>query len=419
MAVSQLRRLEGLHVVGVADPEPARARAALLGADWPEDQLAAAALSEACARGTTCLTDDAEALIDAPGLDVLVEATGAPGAAARHALRAFEHGVHVVNVTVEADALLGSLLGARAKRAGVVHSYAFGDQPALICDLVDWARTSGFPVVSAGKGTKYLPSYHASTPESVWEHYGLDSEHAARQGLNPRMFNSFLDGTKSAIEMAAVANATGLVPQVGGLRFPPSAADRLARVCVPETMGGSLTHSGTVEVVSSLDRSGAEISSDLRWGVYVVFEAPSDYVAQRFAEYGVQTDPSGRCAALWRPFHFIGLEIATSVLRAGIDGQPTGSPSCFVADVVSVAKRDLTPGERLDGEGGYCVWGRLEPFGRARAADALPLGLAEGATVLTAIAEGEVIARPQVEIADTELGRLRAEAERLATTAMP
>ncbi|MDR7522793.1 MAG: SAF domain-containing protein [Armatimonadota bacterium] len=387
MFLAQARRLRGLQVLGVADLVPDRARSALLRAGWPEEAI-----------GTTFVTDDAQALIHTPGLHVLVESTGLPAAGIRHALAAIEAGVHLVMVNVEADALAGPLLARRARERGVVYSLAYGDQPALICELVDWARAAGFEVTAAGKGTKYLPAYHASTPDTVWEHYGLTAEQAARGGMNPRMFNSFLDGTKSAIEMAAVANATGLVPQPEGLGFPPAGVGDLPRVCRPRQVGGTLAHGGTVEVVSSLYRDGRQVDGDLRWGVYVTFEAPGDYVARCFAEYGLVTDESGRYAALYRPYHLVGLELSVSVLRVGLLGEPTGAPVAFQGDVVAAAKRDLRAGERLDGEGGYTVYGVLRRAEESVRARMLPIGLAHGVRLVRDVRAGEVVRYGDVEV---------------------
>jgi predicted homoserine dehydrogenase-like protein len=411
MFLAQARRLAGLHVLGVCDLDPGRARSALVRAGFPPAQLDARDAAHALRAGTTWATDDVHALA-ASGIDVMVEATGSPRAAIVHAGLAVAHGVHCVNVTVEADALVGPLLAERAAAAGLAHGYAYGDQPALVCELVDWARTCGFEVVSAGKGTKYLPAYHASTPERVWDSYGIDAAHAARAGLNPQLFNSFLDGTKSAIEMAAVADATGLAPPAGGLGFPPCGTERLAAVCVPEDAGGVLERAGTVEVVSSLERDGTTVANDLRWGVYVVFEAPSPFVAERFREYGLRTDPSGRYAALWRPSHLVGLELSVSVLRAGLRGEATGTPTAFVGDVVSVAKRDLATGEVLDGEGGATVWGRLVPVAHSLAGGALPVGASQAARMRRPVRAGAVVRWEDVDVdgADPAV-RLRHELE--------
>ena len=398
MFLSQARGLRGLHVLGVADLSAERARLALARGGWPEAQYGAATSADAQRDLTTWLTEDAEALLQADGLEVVVEATGVPAAGIRHALGAFEQRRHVVMVNVEADALAGPLLARRAAQAGVVYSLAYGDQPALICELVEWARVSGFEVVCAGKGTKYLPHYHASTPDTVWDYYGFTPEMVEEGDFNPQMFNSFLDGTKSAIEMAAVANATGLKPQASGLSFPPCGADELAEICRPREDGGQLEHAGTVEVVSSLERDGEPVAGDLRWGVYVTYAAPTEYVRRCFAEYGLRTDSAGRYAAMYRPYHLIGLELTVSVLRVGLRQEPTGYPIGFAADVGAVAKRDLAAGTALDGEGGYTVYGKLIPAWESLRQGLLPLGLASGVRLRNPVASGQ-----PVQVSDVDL----------------
>ncbi len=412
MFLAQARTTPGMHVVAVADLVESRVRRALSEAGFEEERVSASSFADALASGTTYVTEDAEALISAQGVEVVVEATGSPSAGARHALLCFDHGRHVVMVNVEADALVGPLLARRAREAGVVYSLAYGDQPAIICEMVDWARATGFEVVCAGKGTKYLPEYHASTPDTVWEHYGFSDEQVESGGLNPRMFNSFIDGTKSAIEMVAVANATGLTPAPEGLAFPPAGADELAAVCRPRADGGSLNHSGTVEVVSSLGRDGRPVERDLRWGVYVTFRAATDYVARCFSEYGLATDDSGYYAALYRPFHLIGLELGVSIAYAALRGEATGAPTGFRADVVASAKRDLRAGEELDGEGGYAVYGRLMPAEDSMALGALPVGLAHGIPLRNAVAKGQVVKWSDVSSDENqETVRLRREME--------
>jgi predicted homoserine dehydrogenase-like protein len=289
--------------------------------------------------------------------------------------------------------LAGTALAREAARAGVVYSLAYGDQPALICEMVDWARACGFRVLAAGKGTKYLPEYHASTPATVWGHYGLTEEQARIGGMNRQMFNSFLDGTKSAIEMAAVANATGLAVPDDGLRFPPLGTHELA--------DGLGQLDGRVEVVSSLRRDGEDVPNDLRWGVYVVFEAPNDYTARCFKEYGVATDRAGRVTALYRPFHLIGLELNVSILSAVLRKEPTGAPIGFRGDVVATAKRDLRAGEVLDGEGGACVWGKLLPASASLALGGLPIGLAGRVPLRRDVRRGQSVTWDDVHIDPT------------------
>jgi predicted homoserine dehydrogenase-like protein len=402
MFLAQARLTPGLHVLAVADLNPERARRSLQGAGWPDEQFAAGDLARALADGTTHLTDDAAALIAASGLDVLVEATGDPRAGLRHALAAIEHGRHLVMVNVEADVLVGPVLAERARKAGLVYSLAYGDQPALICELVDWARASGFTVVCAGKGTRYMPHFHQSTPATVWSHYGITPAQAEAAGMNPKMFNSFIDGTKSAIEMAAVANATGLTPQSGGLGFPPCGTDDLAYVLRPRAQGGQLEHEGTVEVVSDQERDGRPVQRHLRWGVYVTFGAPTDYAKACFAQYGLTVDPSGRIAALYRPIHMIGLELGISIASAALRGDPTGCPRGFRADVIATAKRDLAVGEMLDGEGGETVWGSLVPAKTSIAEQGLPIGLAHGVALTRPVAAGERLSLDDVAIDRSE-----------------
>src|SRR6185295_6364870 len=276
MFLAQARRTPGIHVLAVADLAPQRARDSLARVGWSAERFDADSLASAEKSGKTFITDNAEAAIAASACEIVIDATGNPAAGIRHALACCRHGKHIVMVNVEADALAGPLLAQRAADAGIVYSLAYGDQPALICEMVDWARAAGFEVVAAGKGTKYLPAYHESTPVTVWGHYGFSQEMVEQGDFNAQMFNSFLDGTKSAIEMAAVANATGLTPAPEGLGFPPCGVDDLPRVLRPQKDGGTLHHRGQVEVVSSLARSGQPVTRDLRWGVYVTFAADND-----------------------------------------------------------------------------------------------------------------------------------------------
>ena len=391
MYLAQALSTPGVHLAAIADLAPARALAALERTGWPAGQGTAASLNDALARGTTFITDDARALIASPGLEVVIDATGSPAAGIAHVLACCRHRKDIVMVNVEADALAGPLLAKRAAAAGIVYSLAYGDQPALICELVDWARACGFTVVAAGKGTKYLPVYHRSTPATIWDHYGFTEEQLAKGDFNAQMFNSFLDGTKSAIEMAAVANATGLAPPAAGLRFPPCGADDLARILKPRAAGGLLDEAGQVEVVSSLERDGRPVYRDLRWGVYVTLTTENPYAARCFKEYGVITDESGFYSALYRPAHLIGLELGISVASVALRREPTGTARDFSGDVAATAKRDLLPGETLDGEGGFTVYGTLLPARKSLAEGLLPIGLAHGVKLVKPVAAGAMV----------------------------
>lgn len=386
MFLSQVPTIAGLEVSAIADLDPDKARAACREVGWDEALIAA-----------TRFTESAAMALD--GAEVMVEATGHPLAGIAHALGAIEAGIHVVMVNVEADVLAGPVLARKAREKGVVYSMAYGDQPALVAEMVDWARAAGFSVAAAGKGTKYLPHYHQVTPDNVWSHYGLTPEQAATAGMNPQMFNSFLDGTKSALEMAAIANACGLDVPSDGLSFPPCGVDDLAHILRPREIGGCLERDGMVEVVSSIERDGRPVFRDLRWGVYVVLKAPNAYAAACFQQYGLPTDATGLYAAMYKPFHLIGMELSISILSAALRGEATGTTREWRGDVAAVAKRDLAAGETLDGEGGYTVYGRLVPAARSARERLLPIGLAHGVRLLRPIADGQALAMEDVALA--------------------
>jgi predicted homoserine dehydrogenase-like protein len=388
MFLSQARLTDGMHVVAVADINTARAHSQLKTACWPAEQYGAKSLDEALKNRSTMITDNGDALVTHPGIEVIIEATGDPGAGIRFALKAIENGKHIVMVNVEADAVAGPLLNKRAKAAGVVYSLAWGDQPALIADHVDWARACGFKVVSAGKGTRYMPAYHQSTPETVWDILDKYMKIRDRQSINPKMFNSFVDGTKSGIEMTAVCNATGLESQTDGLSFPPATRFEHAEICKPKADGGVLERKGVTEVTSSVYRDGTDVERSLVMGTYVVIESDSAYTEECFREYSMLPDSSGKYAALYRPTHMIGLELGLSVASAALRKEPTGAPVCFNSDVVATAKRDLKAGEMLDGEGGFCVWGKQTPAKTSLKEGYLPLGLAHKVKLKQDIATG-------------------------------
>jgi predicted homoserine dehydrogenase-like protein len=412
MYLAQIPRTPGVHLVGIADLSPDGARRNLARVGWQAEALAASTLDDALTRGTTHVSEDWQALVRHPAIDVIVECTGHPIAAVDHCLAAFAAGKHVVNVTVEADAFCGPLLAKKAAEAGVTYSLAFGDQPALICDLVDWARTCGFPVVAAGRGHKWLPHFSESTPETVWGNYGLTPEQAARGGLNPKMFNSFLDGSKPSIECTAVANATGLSVPSNGLVYPPASVEDIPFVTRPIAEGGVLERKGMVEVISSLEANGRKIPYDIRMGVWVTVEAETDYIKNCFEEYNAHTDPTGRYFTLYKRWHLIGLEVGVSVASVALRGEATGVATCWNADVVATAKKDLHPGDMLDGEGGYTVWGKLLPATTSHRMGGVPLGLAHDVKVIRAVKKGQSLTWADVAIdTTTHAYRIRREME--------
>ena len=386
MFLSQAPYTKGLNVFTICDLNIDKAKKACSEVGWSEDQI-----------NNIIFTEDFEKAINDDEVDVVVEATGHPSSGIKHARTCFKYGKHVIMVNVEADVLAGPSLSAEANSAEVVFSMAYGDQPSLTLEIIEWARASGFKVTAAGKGTKYMPEYHYSTPKTVWDHYGLTSDEAEKAGMNSKMFNSFLDGTKSSLEMSAIANASGLNVPNNGLLFPPCGMDDLASLLKEKNKGGILEKNEQVEVVSSLERDGRPVFKDLRWGVYAVLQAPNDYAASCFKQYGMNTDQSGEFSAMYKPFHLIGMELNTSIFSAALLKLPTGQTKYFKGDVVSVSKRNLKKGEKLDGEGGFTVWGKLIPASTSLNLQALPIGLANDMYLKNDINKDKIITWNDVE----------------------
>ncbi|HZG22298.1 MAG TPA: flagellar biosynthesis protein FlgA [Herbaspirillum sp.] len=415
MVLAQAQHIEGMHIIGVADLNVSKAHAALERVGWSKERYLAKSLGEAVKNGTTCVLENAAALADCEEIECIIEATGHPIAGVRHALDAIEGGKHVVMVNVEADCMCGPLLAARAKAKGLVYSMAYGDQPAIICELVDWVRSCGFELVSAGKGMNFEPRYRYSTPDTVWSYFGWTDEEVAKGDFNPKMYNSFTDGTKAAIEMAAVANGTGLDCPDDGLAFPPTGLHDLAGVFKPAAEGGRLARAGLVDIAASQEPDGREVFNNIRYGVFVTFKAPTEYARACFKQYGLLVDKSGWYGSMWRPFHMIGLETSISVLSAVLRGESTGCSKEFRGDAVATAKRDLKPGEFLDGEGGYAVWANAIPASKSLAIGALPIGLAHNVKLKRAVAKDSIVRFEDVELVnDLDVVALRRDMEHQA-----
>ena len=332
-------------------------------------------------------------------IEIFIEATGNPIVGTVHATKIIKNKKHVILVNVEADITCGKYLSDLAKNQGVICSMAYGDQPSLIIEQIEWARLNGFSIVCAGKGTKYHPTFEYSTPETVWGHYGLTKHRAEKEsGMNPKMFNSFLCGDKSAIEMCAVSNAANLKCPTNGLTFPPVGVYDIAKKMIPKNDGGLIEFEGQVEVISSIDLEKKDIANDLRWGVYIVIKAQNEYVKNCFKDYGMVTDPTGNYSAIWRPYHYIGLELAQSIYSIALDFRSTGHTKYYNADVVSYAKKNLKAGEKLDGEGGYCARGKLVSSIESKNKKNLPLGLCDNAILKKDIKKDDIITLDDVEL---------------------
>jgi predicted homoserine dehydrogenase-like protein len=398
MFLSQLRFIPGMQLVGIADLDAEKAKKNCLRAGWPEESVtfgdSTAAINDGARQNKIALTGDSAQLIQSE-LDVIVEVTGIPEAGAYHAWSALEAGKHVVMVTVEADALLGQALRELADNKGLVYSLGYGDEPACLCEQIDWARTAGFEVVCAGKCVSYKPEKRYSTPETGWKYYGLSEEQVATGNYNLKMYNSFADGTKSVTEMCSVANACNLAPPSDGLKYPAIEYKDMPVLLKPRSDGGILEHSGTIEVLSSEKPDGTPLKQSVRWGIYVVFKGQSEYVRHFLTDFSrehrIITDSSGEYSLMYRPTHLIGLELSISVASAALFGVPTGSPKSLVADVATVAKKDLKPGDVLDGEGGYTVYGQLVPATQSLKGRFLPIGLSNKTEISRPVVKDSII----------------------------
>ena len=332
-------------------------------------------------------------------IEIFIEATGNPIVGTVHASKIIKNKKNIILVNVEADITCGKYLSDLAIENNVICSMAYGDQPSLILEQIEWARLNGFSVVCAGKGTKYHPTYEYSTPDTVWGHYGLSKERAEiESGMNPKMFNSFLCGDKSAIEMCAVSNAANLKCPKNGLTFPAIGVYDIAKKMIPKSDGGLIDFEGQVEVISSIDFDKKDILNDLRWGVYIVIKAQNEYVKNCFKDYGMVTDASGNYSAIWRPYHYIGLELAQSIYSIALDNRATGFTKNYNADVASYAKKDLKKGDKLDGEGGFCARGRLITSEKSKNEKILPLGLTDNAVLKKDINKDDIISLNDVEL---------------------
>lgn len=402
MMMAQISRMRGVTVALIADLSRERVDQAVLRSDLDArpkvytDSLESA--DQAIASGRLVITQDAMLAVRS-SVDVVVEATGLVEPGVLHAYNAIVNGKHVVMVNVETDVLVGPYLKNLADRIGVVYSLAYGDQPALIKELYDWAAGLGFQIIAAGKGTKYSPNLRKSTPDTVWELYGHTEDEVLRGDLNPKMYNSFLDGTKSAIEMVAVSNMTGLLPDVPGMHFPPVSIPDIPSVLCPKTDGGILSHTGVVEAISSTYYDGLPIPQGLRWGVYVVVSSDSEYLRNAMSEYGIPIGGNGKYGLMYRPYHFVGMEASISIVSAAIKGEPTGAPLDHpISEVVTSAKRPLRSGELIDGEGGYTVYGLAYAAMDASHRGLLPIGLSGGARLTRHVPEDALITYDDVDL---------------------
>lgn len=421
---AQIGQMRGLRLAAVCDIRPQNAREALRAAGYADDQIVEAANPNAAAAalraGRAVL--GADPLVAAHGpAEVVVEVTGVPHVAALVVSEALTHGKHVVNVTVEADILLGAYFVHLAAANDVVYSVADGDQPAVTRRLIDWGETLGYRIVAAGRGTRFYPWDAEGQPEEAFARYGFPAELTERRRFNPQMYNSFRDGSKAQIEMTSLANMTGLTPDVRGMHQPAAGIADLARLFCPRAHGGLLEREGVVDLCNAVAPDGQSLLPDeMTNGVWVVLGTDNPILGEDLGFWGLPAH-AGRYAALYRPYHLCGLETPLSVVEAGLYGRATGAPRpAPTAECIAVAKRDLRAGELLDGSGGKTVLGQIERAEIARAEELLPLGLAYAAPVLRDIPRGQALTYGDVRLDEDLLSvRLRRRQDALTRSPQP
>lgn len=371
--VVQLSRMQGLRLGAIAEIDMAAAEAALAlsgrkRGDWVPAENPTA-IANAIARGQVALTADLAAMMEAGPIDVVIDATGNPNTGTLLARSAIANGKHVVMLNVEADITIGRFLAAEARSAGVVYTGAAGDEPAATLELIAFAQSIGLDVVCAGKG-KNNPLNFAAVP--------ADYEAEARaRNMNARMLVEFVDGSKTMVEMTAIANCTGLLPDRPGMHGPAAAREELAHVLIPAADGGILSRRGCVDYT---------IGRGVAPGVFCIVEARHPRLAERMADLKVGKGPY---FALFRPYHLTSLEVPLSAARAVLHGTADMAPLRHpVADCISIAKRDLAAGEIMGriGERDYRAWAMTAA--EARLANGVPLGLVEGARILKPVKAG-------------------------------
>ena len=348
--------------------------------------------SEAVTDGKRVYTTNT-ALASAPPLDVTVEATGIPEMGAKVAIEAIEGGKHMMQMNVEADATVGAILRRRAQEAGVIYSLSGGDEPGAISELYEFATLLGYEVVSVGKG-KNNPLIPTANPDTM-------AETAHRQMMNPKMLASFVDGSKTMMEMTTISNAIGYVPDRRGMHGPEVTPDTLASTYIPEADGGILSEAGRVDY-------GLGIAP----GVFLVFTTDHPKLVRDLQYLKVGEGPYW---ALYRPYHLTSLETPVSIAKAVLRGETTLAtdrpPS---AETVAVAKKPLRSGETIDGIGGFCVYGVIEKAEVARRENLAPLGLATGARLTNDVEAGALLTYEDLELDESNtIIRLRREQDAL------
>ncbi len=379
--VTQCSLMRGVQIAAIATRRPHTALEAMTIAygddEHGREAETPAQVSAAIGAGKIAVTT-AESLVVTPEIDVVIDATGKPGVAADFDLTAMEHGKHIVMMNVEADVTIGPWLRQQAERLGVVYSVGAGDEPTSCMELIEFASALGYRIVSAGKGKN-----NAFNRDAVPDDYRAE---ATRRNMNPRMLVEFVDGSKTMVEMCAIANATGLVPDVPGMHGPSADRDQMAKVLIPKADGGILNRKGVVDFT---------VGKGVAPGVFVIVEAEHPRIIERMDDLHVGQGPY---YALFRPYHLTSLEVPLTAARIMLTGKPDMVPMARpVAEVCAVAKRDLAAGETLDAIGETCYRSFTMTVADTQAKGAWPVGLLEGGRTTAPVRKGDLLTRANTE----------------------
>ena len=390
--VTRAAMMDGVEVAAISEINLPAAHEAVEIAYRTDGQSAEAANAErvnaTIEAGKVAVTDNAEAVLGSDLIDVVIDATGVPAVGAEIGLSAMERGKHLVMMNVEADVCIGAYLRREAERLGVIYSLGAGDEPSSCMELIEFVSAMGHKIVCAGKG-KNNPLNIDAVPEAYMDE-------ARRRNMNPRLLVEFVDGSKTMVEMCAIANATGLIPDCDGMHGPAASREELAKTLIPARDGGVLSDIGRVDYT---------IGKGVAPGVFVIAEAEHPRVHERMSDLKMGDGPY---FTFLRPYHLTSLEVPLTCARAVLYGKADMVPlDVPVAEVCAVAKKDLAAGDTLDqiGEYTYRAWA-LEA-GRARAAKAHPAGLLTGARVTAPIAKGELITAANTTLPDAKIVELR------------
>jgi predicted homoserine dehydrogenase-like protein len=399
--VTQVQFMPGLSIAGIAEIHHGAAAKAMGIAGRSDFEYVDSdhAFNKTVEHGKVAITKDSHAVCKSDQIDVVIDATGRPGVGAEIGLVAMEHGKHLVMMNVEADVTIGAYLKREAKRLGVIYTLGAGDEPSSCMELISFVHSLGYEIVAAGKG-KNNPLNIDATPD-------LYAEEAQRRHMNPRMLVEFVDGSKTMVEMAAISNATGLVPDKPGMHGPAATQDELAKVLIPAKDGGLLSRSGVVDY---------SIGKGVAPGVFVVAKAPHARVHERLTDLKMGPGPYFK---FMRPYHLTSLEVPLSCARAVLYGQADMQPlDVPTSEVCAVAKRDLKVGEKLDSIGEYTYRAWIMSVPDAKKSHAVPCGVLENGKTTKPIKKGELLTTANVDIDHTaKIAVLRARQDKMLATA--